>query len=212
MDKSYADRGLVWVCDPTSPCPASIFGKKALRTVDDFKGLKIRTAGMLPTFACKQLGAHPVTIATTEIAQALDRGMVDAVQTGAAFGLGFGLADVTTHASFWRVQSVFTSTLAVNKKSWDALPDDIKKILLDVGRQIQGQTIFSSHVEYFVSKKATEIVGIKVTNPEQKEIDKARKLCAPAVDQWLKVAGPYGKDILAVAADYASGAEIMLGK
>ena len=53
------------------------------------------------------MGASPLTIATTEILEALQRGTVDAIQTSRGWGMGFGLPDVATHVSIWRVQSIF---------------------------------------------------------------------------------------------------------
>jgi len=53
-------------------------------TVDDFKGYKVRTSGLITTLAMKLMGASPLTIPTAEIMEALQRGTVDAIQTSAA--------------------------------------------------------------------------------------------------------------------------------
>lgn len=210
MEKTYADVGLIKLMEVPGTVQDCIFANKPVKTVDDFKGFKVRSAGMLPTFTLQLLGAKPMTIAMMEIAQALSRGMVDGVQTSSGFGLGVGMTDVTTHVSYWAIQSVFSGCLVVNKKSWNALPAVLQKTLLDVSRNMQDQIFYSSDCFLMVTKKSLALAGMKVTVPEKKELKKAREMVKPVVDKWLKVAGPYGPEVLAIAGEYASGAKTLL--
>ena len=34
----------------------------------------------------------------------------------------------------------------------------------------------------------------------------------PVIQKWLDRAGPHGKEVLSIAAEYASGAKVMMGK
>ena len=210
MDKTYADVGLVKLMEVPGTAMDCIFAKKPIKTVDDFKGFKVRAGGMLPTFTLQLLGARPMTIAAMELAQALSRGMVDGVQTSSGFGLGVGMTDVTSHVSYWAVQSVLGGCLVVNKKSWDALPNDLQKILLNVSREMQGQIVFSSDCFLRSTKRSLSIAGMKVTVPEKQELERARAMVKPVIDKWLKVAGPHGPEVLAIAEKYASGAKTLL--
>ncbi len=210
--KSYAEKGLVKIADIAVEALDGIWGKKAVATVDDFKGYKIRTSGLITTLAMKLLGASPLTIPTAEIMEALQRGTVDAIQTSRGWGLGFGLPDVCTHVSFWKFQSVFGGMLVVNKAKFDALPADLKKIVLDTGREMQGQTIFGAKVEELEAEVGLKVSRMKVTQPTQAEINKARDLVRPTIDKWLELAGPQGKQILDIAAQYAGGAKVMMKK
>ena len=185
---------------------------KAVATVEDFKGFKIRTSGLITTMAMKLLGASPLTIPNAEIMEALSRGTVDAIQTSRGWALGFGLADVCTNVSFWRFQSVFGGMLVVNKAKFDALPPDLKKIVLDTGREMQGQTVFGAKIEEMEADVGLKVSRLKVTQPSQAEINKARELVRPTIDKWLEIAGPHGKEILGIAANYAGGAKVLLKK
>ena len=210
--KSYGDKGLVKLADIPSEALDGVWGKKAIATVEDFKGAKIRTSGLITTLSMKLLGASPLTIPTAEIMEALQRGTVDAIQTSRGWGLGFGLPDVCTNVSFWRFQSVFGGMLVVNKAKFDALPADLKKILLDTGREMQGQTMFGAKIEELEAEVGLKVSKMKVTQPTLSEINKARELSRPAIDKWLELAGPNGQQILNIAAEYAGGAKIMLKK
>jgi TRAP-type C4-dicarboxylate transport system substrate-binding protein len=210
--KTYGEKGLVKIADIPSEALDGIWAKKAVATVDDFKGFKIRTSGLITTMAMKLVGASPLTIPTAEIMEALSRGTVDAIQTSRGWALGFGLADVCTNVSFWRFQSVFGGMLVVNKAKFDALPPDLKKIVIDTGREMQGQTVFGAKVEEMEADVGLKVSRLKVTQPSETEINKARELVRPTVDKWLEIAGPHGKEILDIAAGSAGGAKVLLRK
>ena len=77
---------------------------------------------------------------------------------------------------------------------------------------MQGQTIFGAKVEELEADVGLKVSRMKVTQPVPAEINKARELTRPAIDEWLKLAGPQGKQVLDIAAQYAGGAKIMLKK
>jgi len=210
--KIYGEKGLVKIAYSPVEALDSIWSKKEISQVTKFKGVKIRTAGLLPTLALKHMGASPLTIPTTEIMEALQRGTVDAIQTSRGWGLSFGLNDVCGYVNIWRIQSVFPGALMVNKAKFESLPPDLQKIFLDTGMEMQGQTFFAAKVEEYEAIIGVKASRVKEIQPEQAEINKARELCKPVIDEWLKRAGPYGNQILSIAAQYASGAKIMLKK
>jgi len=211
-EKTFGEHGLIKIAEIQSATTDGIFAKRPIKTLEDFKGLKVRTAGVIPTLALKLMGASPLTIPTTEILEALQRGTVDAIQTSRGWGMGFGLPDVATNVSIWRVQSIFPGMLIVNKKKFDALPDDLKKILIDTGREMQGQNTFGALVEELESEIGAKVSSMTQVQPEKSEIDKARVICRPVIKKWLELAGPDGQAVLDIAAEYAGGAKIMLGK
>lgn len=210
--KTYGEKGLVKIADITVEALDGIFAKRPLATVADFKGMKIRTAGLFPTLALQKMGAATLSIPTAEILEALQRGTVDAIQTSRGWGLGFGLPDVCTHISYWKAQSMFSGMLIVNKAKFDSLPADLQKIVLDTGKEMQGQTIYGAAVDHMQSDVGVKVSRLKVTQPDAAEINKARELTRPVIGMWLERAGPHGKQVLAIAADYAGGAKIMLKK
>jgi len=210
LQKTHAEVGLVKVMEPAVGALDALYANQAIATVDDFKGLKIRSAGLLPTLALELLGASPLTIGTTEIAEALQRGTVDVCATTRGFGLGLGMADVTTYVNYWAVSSAFGNTVMVNMDSWNALPADLQQIVMDLGAEMQGQIIYAATVEDYFAALGIRVGGLEEVVPEKAEIDKARELAKPVIDKWLELAGPYGPEVLAIAGKFASGAEIML--
>jgi TRAP-type C4-dicarboxylate transport system substrate-binding protein len=205
MEKSFGEYGLVKLLESPSSAQNGIFANQAYDTVDDFQGIKIRTSGVLQTFTLELMGSSPLTIASTELAEALQRGTVDAIATSLGFGLGIGMADVTSYVSLWPVSSSYGGVITANMDAWNELPADLQEILMDVSREMQGQNIYATDVDLKRAISGVRASGLEVITPDKAEIDKAIAISKPVVDKWLEIAGPLGPEILAVISDYGIG-------
>lgn len=212
MDETYAKAGMIKLFESASNGSTAFFGNRPIATLKDFKGLKVRTSGLLPTFTMRALKAKPLTMSAAEISEALKRGTVDVVSTSPGFGMGMGMTDVSKYISYWPTWSSYGGAVVVNLKSWKKLPPDLQKIMREVGHRMQAEVFYGTYCEQLVAKKGIEVAGLKVTVAEQDEVDKAREMAKGAIAKWLKVAGPLGPKVLEIAARHASGAKIMLAK
>ncbi len=210
MDRHFAEAGLVKMGEFAAGNIDAIFANQPIATVEDWAGLKTRTTGVLPTLTVKELGGAPLSMATTEMADALQKGTVDAIQTSRYYGLFLGLADVSTDVSFWAVQSAFPGAVIINQEAWDSLPADLQEIMLELGREMSREVNMAEEAMSKYSGTAIGMVGLTTTQPDEAELDKARQLAKPAIAKWLELAGPDGPAVLAIAAEYASGAAVML--
>jgi hypothetical protein len=105
--------------------------KKAIRTLDDFKGLRLRFASPTVRDLVAALGATPVGVPPTEIAEQLQKGTIDGAfidygGAGIAFKLG-GTVKYSTELYLY----VTSFGLALNEEFWGKLPPDLKKLVLD---------------------------------------------------------------------------------
>lgn len=104
-----------------------IFSKVPIRQVADFKGLKIRAAGMTAD-VLKKAGAATVFVPGPEIYQALEKGVLSAALWGDTnTNIDIGLHEVTKYET--HPISITVGDLYVNMDAWKALPDDLKVIL-----------------------------------------------------------------------------------
>ncbi|TNE66530.1 MAG: TRAP transporter substrate-binding protein [Alphaproteobacteria bacterium] len=104
------------------PPEASGWFKKEIKSLDDFKGLKIRFFG-LGAKVMEEVGAAPQLIAGGEIYQALELGTIDATEYSMpAIDYKLGFYEVAKHYYFpgWHQQSTFFE-LMVNLDAWNAL-------------------------------------------------------------------------------------------
>ena len=101
-----------------------------LKSIDDFKGLKFRAAGMSAE-VFKAMGMSVVTLPGGEIVPALERGVIDAGEySDPSSDMAMGFQDVR---KFYHMPGVHQPTgmmeLLVNKKRWEELPADLQAIV-----------------------------------------------------------------------------------
>jgi len=121
-----------------NPQPPEIFAhsKKDIKTLDDIKGLRMRTSGDGGEVMTK-LGASVVFMPGGELYEAMQRGVIDAFE--------YSNASVDWQMSFQEIAEylIFSSVRApcdplvwyVNKTAWNELPSDLQAVVLSV---IQG--------------------------------------------------------------------------
>ena len=202
--ESYAEAGLVQIGSYGCDGNLAVWANKAINTVEDFKGLKIRASGILASLNIKALGAAPVTVAGPEIPEAILRGVLDAALTDRSWGLSIGLGDVTTHLNRWTFTPCFQNTIVVNKEKFDSLPPDLQQILMDVGDRLSSQVNYTTAFSGRLLDSAVESAGLELVFPSDAEVEKARKLCEPIADEWIAIegVGARGAEILEIAAKY----------
>lgn len=108
--------------------PAEVFlhSNKAVRNLDDMKGLKLRTAGAWIEMSA-QMGAAPVMLPGGDVYPALERGVIDATEWGTPWeNIAPGFAEVTKYLIVPGIhQPTAPYELVINKKVWDKLkPED----------------------------------------------------------------------------------------
>ena len=111
---------------------AELFGwfAEPVTSMDDFKGMKFRTAGIWGEML-NEAGAAVVTMPGGEIYESMQRGVIDAFEfstPGVDWSAGFQELGAYVHGpGIHAPQSAFE--FLVNKDQWNALPDDLKAIV-----------------------------------------------------------------------------------
>jgi TRAP-type mannitol/chloroaromatic compound transport system substrate-binding protein len=130
MDEIYDSHGVIGL--PAGQTGGQMFGwfRKELKTVADFQGLKMRTAGFGGRVMAK-LGAIPQQIAGGDIYPALERGTIDACEwVGPYDDEKLGFAKV---AKYYYTPGVMeleaTNNLFIHKTAWAALSPHYQAIL-----------------------------------------------------------------------------------
>lgn len=102
--------------------------RKAVKSVDDFSGLKIRYAGEQFAQIIKLLGAVPLPVPPAETQDAMAKGIIDGATFPYEATQSFDLGGVVTHTL---EPGVSTATFAVvmNPAKFASLPADLQKII-----------------------------------------------------------------------------------
>ena len=112
------------------PAEVGLHSRKPIRTIEDFKGLKLRTAGAWNEIS-QEFGISPVALSLADAYQALERGVVDAIEfSTASHNITPGFHKIAKYIivpgihqplAFWEVQ--------VNKDVWAKIPERNKKLM-----------------------------------------------------------------------------------
>ena len=112
------------------PPEAAGWYRKELKTLDDFRGLRVRIAGYGAN-VIEKLGGSPQLIAPGDIYQALERGVIDGSEFSIpSLDLGVGLHQVAKNYYFpgWHQQHGF-NTLWINLGKWRGMSDRQRRIV-----------------------------------------------------------------------------------
>lgn len=108
---------------------------RPLRTVDDFKGLKMRIqASKVLEAQMKALGATPQAMAFSEVHSALQQGVVDGTENPVSNLYTKKMHQVQKHLTLSQ-HGYLGYAVIVNKAFWEGLPTDVRKILEQAMRE-----------------------------------------------------------------------------
>lgn len=103
---------------------------RAVRTVDDLKGLKMRLPQGMSADILAKFGVVAVNLPGTEVFSGLDRGVIEAADWGTlGMNAEIGLHEKAKYALFPGFHSMPVGDVSVNQDRWEALTPDLKAIL-----------------------------------------------------------------------------------
>ncbi|RLB19107.1 MAG: C4-dicarboxylate ABC transporter substrate-binding protein [Thermoplasmata archaeon] len=160
--------------------------KKAVRRMEDLRGLKIRAHGT-SALVVRALGGTPVPKPMPETYQMLQKGVVDGAVYPFEANKGWKLGEVADYATAaFSVAYTTTFFVVMNKDKWNVLPADIKQIIEDINREwaVKHAAAWDSSdmagIRFFLNQ-GNEIIGI-----DAKEAARWKKAVAPIIDDYIK--------------------------
>jgi TRAP-type C4-dicarboxylate transport system substrate-binding protein len=199
FEDEFKDAKVIWIyCSPASQLYTV---KKQVKTIDDFKGMKL---GVHPTqaSALKRLGATPVPLALTELYQALQKGIIDGCFTDNIMAKGFRLYEVCKYRT---TINFYTSPCpwVMNLKTYNSLPDDVKATLHSITGTLG--IYYNAGAADFGDVRDGEFLrqkGMQFFSLPESERQNAVRLVQPIYEEWIKrleSKGLNGKEILGEA-------------
>ncbi|MBW2649672.1 MAG: TRAP transporter substrate-binding protein [Deltaproteobacteria bacterium] len=115
--------------------PGLLHTKKPVRTLEDMKGMKIRSTG-LSAQVVKALGGAAVAMPQGDTYEALQKGVVEGTFTPIETLKGWRQAEVVKYTTNCTGVGYTTAMFVVmNPEKWNALPKDLQKIMEDVSEE-----------------------------------------------------------------------------
>lgn len=180
--------------------PSHLMSKTPVRSLADMQGMEIRASGT-PGKACKAVGAVPVSMPMSQAPEALQKGLVQALLSSLEVLKDFNFAEMLRYETILDYP-VYPFAVIMNKAKWEALPDDVKKVMEDLGREQAEWTgrYMDRHVQEAV-KWSREKYDIEVITLPEAEMAEIKKMTAPLIDEWEKAAAEKGVPAKEVLAD-----------
>jgi tripartite ATP-independent transporter DctP family solute receptor len=165
--------------------------KRPVREPADMKGLKIRVMeNKVHQAAFRQLGADATPMAWGEVFTSLQQGLLDAQENPIPIIYTFKLNEVQKYLSL--TGHVYSpAPLLMSKKTWDRMPPEIQKVILDTAVEVakyQRDLIHEQEQKQVGELRAKGMTVIE--NPDRTAFREAMK---PVFEQFQ---GQFGKDLV----------------
>ncbi len=172
--------------------------KFPLKTLEDFKGKRIRVPNELGSYTVKALGGAPAFMGGGEVYMALQRGTVDG-----------GISSITSFCDrkYYEVTKYVTEpnflfglyACMINLNMWNGLSADAQKVLVAAGKETQEwgrkevQKVDGEALEELKKK------GMEIYDLPKAEKELWRKALEPVYDLVIKKAGDVGPRMFEIA-------------
>lgn len=170
--------------------------KKPIKTVEDFQGLKLRTANASTTIAFQKFGATPITMPVTQLRDALSKGVVDGTMFTSEGFINFNLTEFIKYATIIEgglySQSFF---LVINKKKWDALPEKDRAAMEKLSYEALAKrigTVWQDEENAGLDK--LKKAGVQAIQADAAMMAKMKEALASIEKEWIEKAKAKGVD------------------
>jgi TRAP-type C4-dicarboxylate transport system substrate-binding protein len=178
------------------PWPSqAFFTKKPINSVAELKGMKMRTYNAQTARLAHLLGTVPTTVQATEIPQAFSSGIIDTMFTSAPTAVTTKAWDYTRFVydtQAWVPKNV----VFVNERSFQALPEAVRKVVLEQAAIAERRGWEWSQRDNDESPKVLVKNGMTLTPISPAFSAELKKIGDQMLEDWLKKAGPDGKRII----------------
>ncbi|SIO48558.1 TRAP-type mannitol/chloroaromatic compound transport system, substrate-binding protein [Rhodovulum sp. ES.010] len=203
----FAQQGMHYV-GPVHHGPNIIHSKVPIRSIDDFRGRKMRLPGGMVAEVFTEIGAETTVLPGSEIFPALEKGTIDVADyVGPAVNYALGFSQVTDYISmgppgFMSVyQPVDLMDITVRQQAWDALSPEMQQF-------VEMETHTYSDMHHAAIQAADqeawakfEADGTEVTRLTQDDVELLTEVAVPI---WFKYANrdPNAARVFKIQLDY----------
>ena len=165
--------------------PSNIMSKMPIRTLEDIKGVDLRASGGAAELL-KAWGANLVGMPMSDTPEALQKGVVQGLFSSLEVMKDFKFAEICRYATFTDTV-IYPFAVVMNMDSWNALPDDVKKVMDDLRVEQAEWTgaYMDNHVKESIewSKETYQVEFIELAPEEKARWD---ELLAPITAKWIE--------------------------
>lgn len=173
----------------------SLYSTKPITSAEDFRGTKMRAYNPATSRIAQLLKAQPTTIQLSELGQALATGAVENFLTSSASGIEYKLHEQVKHlypVNAWLPRNA----TVVNAKAFAALDKPAQDAVLKAAAAAEqrGWELSEQKDRDYMQELAAK--GMRIIPPSDSVKQALRAVGETMTAEWLKSAGPEGKQII----------------
>ena len=166
--------------------PNVMITTKRVSRLEDLKGLTIRAPGRVGD-TVKALGASPAPMPIMEVYDGLSKGVIQGVNTPFETLKTFRFAEVAKYTtSSWQVGNIYTFYVAMNKRSYDKLPPDLKEIFDELCGEYKEKFALMWNSVDFDGRDFADEKGVEVLQLSTDEVENWKEQTEPVVANYIK--------------------------
>ncbi len=164
--------------------PGLLHTKKPVKTLEDLKGMKIRATG-LSAKVVEALGGVPVAMPQGDTYESLQKGVVEGTFGPMEVLKGWKQGEVIDYTTeCFSVGYTTAMFVVMNLEKWNALPDDVKKVIDELGAlwtNVHGYVWDSTDEQ---GREFTKSLGNEIISLSDAESAKWREAVAPVLNEY----------------------------
>ncbi len=180
--------------------PGNVMSKVPVRTLADIKGLDLRASGGAAQIL-KAWGANPVGMPMPATVEALQKGTVKGLFSSLEVMKDFNFAENCKYVTMTQTV-IYPFSVIMNKQKWDALPEDVKKVMMDLKEEqaLWTGTYMDDTIKKAIawSKEANQVEFIDLPADEKAKWDSKLDFLT---EKWIKGAKEKGLPAQAIIND-----------
>jgi len=178
--------------------PGLIHSRNPVTSLEDFQNLKIRGGSRVINLMLEKLGAEPVGMPVPAVPEGLSSGVIDATTIPWEVTPALHVAElVHNHTGFSGDHGWYTQTFvfAMNKNTYDNLPDDLKAIIdANSGPDLAAEFGRAMDEGDDVGLKIAQDAGNNIITLDEAETERWKAVAQEVIDDWIADMNDRGYD------------------
>ena len=173
--------------------PVGLWSKVEIPDLNNLNNLKVRCWDEVTANIIKTLGGVPIIMPVTEAYTALQRGVIQAVLTGAPAMLHISGHEICKYGYLVNLAPACVY-LTYNLKAFNKLSADYQNIFLEEAAKMAGKFVEAQPKEDNRSLDQMKEAGVKLIKPSDEQMAALKKSVRPLWENWMKDTGPLAEE------------------
>lgn len=180
--------------------PVGLWSKVEIPDLTKLNNLKVRCWDEVTSNIVKNLGGVPIIMPVTEAYTALQRGVIDAVLTGAPAMLQISGQEVCKFGYLINLAPACIY-LCYNTAAFDKLSKEFQEIFMSEAASMEKAFLQAQPIENSRSIDQMKAAGVKLTTPGPEQMAALKTAVRPIWQNWIEKNGPIAAEAAKAAMD-----------